>query len=462
MNIIPPKLLSISISSVQPYQYWTINDNTNDPWLGYPYRCSIILNITLQPHSSGETPTPFYYTGNDIIVGDWLCSNLDGASLQITEIINQSISSATVIVEDIERFNTIMDPTQSGNGGPNIGPGVIFEMSPEGIPILIGVIPGALPDTFQTDIISRFQYRNLNKKYIRVYQTENNLSIGEIIFINSSGIYQTIVANVINKNNFNRIVGSVNSVNIPGPGWFTYEPKGVYQNNNTSLPDSNPGDLIYLDPVNSGGLTTVSPNLYAIPLYIRISATEVIFLNGGSGSGTTGPLGYYATIYTVPDINTRNSLNTTLIEPGDQVFVASDVNGWGYYIASSVSSDTVPVVTWTNFANISSAASQYITNNITITYQSSPEILLTTINPLNRVAEITINVTNSFHPSATLTIGDSIINNSLVTDVESDLYNVGIYSITPNYQYSNMTDINVYLNVGPSTTGSATISISVI
>src|ERR1700691_2561809 len=113
MNILPPKVLQVVIYNISDYSYWTENDNNGDPFVGFPYRWQILVNVNLQTHSDPFTVTPFYYTGDDIEIGDWISTNINGSSLQIVQILNKNQSSANLIVEDIERFNTYNDQTQS-------------------------------------------------------------------------------------------------------------------------------------------------------------------------------------------------------------------------------------------------------------------------------------------------------------------------------------------------------------
>jgi len=128
-----------------------------------PYRWNAILGITAQAHSDGTTtPTPYFYTGMNVAVGDYICSDADGTSLMIASISSQSSSTVTCILQDVNSFNALQDSTGNMNGLIQNGPGIvgyIFAIS-NGVPIL-GNIPAALPGnlsgtSFAANIQSRF------------------------------------------------------------------------------------------------------------------------------------------------------------------------------------------------------------------------------------------------------------------------------------------------------------------
>lgn len=183
--------------------------------------------------------------------------------------------------------------------------------------------------------------------------------------------------------------------------------------------------------------------------------------------GNKGPLGYYATVYTVANEQAKNNIDTTKIHPGDQVYVMDDGAGmWAQYIASSVSSDTTPVVSWTLMSSQTSASASGTAKTISVplTYQSSSTILLTSIVPYTRVLEISIDVLTPFDQTSSVTFGDDSNNIRLADNSNLDLSSVGTYIITPSTQYTGTsnTDIKAYFSVGSATSGSATITISCV
>jgi hypothetical protein len=188
MAILPPKVLMIQVTNVNYNDSTDVITDATNPYVGYAYRWEIDVNLpTPQAHSSPYTSTPFWYTTQDINVGDWICTSFDGAALQITQINSvPDANHANVTVEDIEYFNIFNDPNQSGSGGLTDGQGVIFSISNDGLPILMGVTANSMGDTFVTDLISRFNYRNIQQKYVRVNQSGHTFNVGDVIEPNVS------------------------------------------------------------------------------------------------------------------------------------------------------------------------------------------------------------------------------------------------------------------------------------
>lgn len=465
MSIIPSKLLSVFISSINAIGFWN-EDDGNDPWLGYPYQWEMTLSVSSQPHSNPNTPTPFFYTGTDITEGMWISGDLNGFCWKIISISSSDASNVTCIVEDIDRYNIFSDPLQSG-AYPTEGNAVVFDLNQEGVPVLTGIIPNSFSSTFVTDLMSRFYYRNLSKQYIRVFQENHNLSVGDPIYMKSDGTYSTLTSSQENKNNLLKIVGSVTTIGTPGINWFTYKPRGIlYTDINPTFPvTSNPGDLIYLSPFNDGELTEIKPTTLSTPIYIRLETLDKgIYLMGGSGSSNDSPLGYYSLTYVVETLQERNSLDVSLLNIGDQVFVKDTGQGeWGVYVLREKSGDP-EVATWIKISDYDSSQTDARTISVDITSESSSTIDVYRISPLRRVVFINVDIIEVFHSSATLSIGDDNNNSRLVDNSDIDLTEIDNYQITPSYQYSGSeeTMIRIYLDPGTSSTGQAKITLTYV
>lgn len=276
-GIKPPKLLQVSVDTVSDYAVWTEGD-PSDWWFGYAYRWTITATVTPSTHSSDNSINPSYYTAQDINVGDWISTTTNGVAVQITEIIEQGFDNLTAIVEDVDRFNTFSDNTQNGLGGPSAGNGYLFEVSDDGLPILMGVAAGLMPPTFQTDLISRFSYRNIFNKYIRVNQPDHTFTIGDIVRIDNDGIFEAAAADI----RANAAIGIVNSIGIPSIDWFTFRP--LCQVLNDVMPPlvGTYGQLYFLDPANPGKLTDVLPASNARPIYMRLDTpNRALLLDAG-------------------------------------------------------------------------------------------------------------------------------------------------------------------------------------
>lgn len=468
MYISPPLLITFVPTSIKILKRWT-EYVTGDPYKNLAYQWTVTLTIMPQKHGDKFTKTPYAYNGLDIVKGMWLTNKTGGFVYKIINIHDgASATSVTLDIEDIDRLNLMFDTSKQGTQAvlASSSKGYIFSLDEEtNMPILAGITSGLLSSQLQSDLQSRFLYRNYVKNNIRVNQPNHNLVIGDVIFMDTDGLYKTISASKDNRNNIGKIVGKVTDISIPGVDWFTYKPRGDYQTTiSPALPDSSPGSLIYLDPDNAGQLTAEEPKIYATPVYIRLgSSSEGIYLMGGSGSGgSSGPLGYNSSVYTVATIADRDLLDTTLMNPGDQVYVEKDPDGvWGYYLASSIdSTQNPPVITWIKICDQFSSQTDAGTTQQIITYQTPSPITLATVKSGVRVINVTIDVTEVFSSDAALTVGDDVDATRLVDNDDLDLTVISSYSIVPNYDYDSTTVIKSFLAAGGSSTGKATITIS--
>lgn len=150
----PTKVLRVTLSAVAPAATWS----GDEIWSGYPYRWSATLYLTAQTHGSPETPTPYFYDGRDVIVGDYIITGGQGRILKIVEIDTQTADIVQCVLEDEGRQNTLLDPDTAGEGGIPEGEGLLFEVK-NGWPILHPLpdaLAGALPPYFSADVIARF------------------------------------------------------------------------------------------------------------------------------------------------------------------------------------------------------------------------------------------------------------------------------------------------------------------
>lgn len=150
----PTKVLRFTMSGTVPYANW----QTDDGWLGYPYQWTTNLFITPQAHGSPETPTPYFYDGLDVNVGDYILTSGQGRILKIVAITAQANGTVSCVVEDENRENILLDENTSGDGGIPDGEGLLFEVK-NGWPILHPLpdaLAGSLPPYFSADVIARF------------------------------------------------------------------------------------------------------------------------------------------------------------------------------------------------------------------------------------------------------------------------------------------------------------------
>lgn len=465
MYIIPAKTISINVTSVSIKSYWNELNFSNDKFARKPYQWNVTFSVTPQYHSWRLSSIPYQYNGNDIGIGSWICTGENGRAHKIVSITNQTTDSVTAIVEDVDRYNLVNDTSRKGNGDPVVTPGFVFELGVDGLPIITPANTSMYSYSYVTDLKSRFEYRNYIKNNIKVYQENHTFVVGDVIFLDTDGIYKQIEANKDNRDNLQKIIGTITDIDIPSTGYFTYSPRGEYINNlSNPLPEASPGSLIYVDSENPGKLTAIKPKIYSTPVYIRLgSSTECIYLMGGSGSGgSSGPLGYNASNYIVNTISERDTLDTTLLNQGDEVFVKTGTDGvWELYIASFIdTTQTVPVVSWTKTSDGFSSKSASGTFQQQITYQTQNPSVFTYIKTGAKILNIVISVEEIFSSDSSFTIGDDLIVDRLVDNDDIDLTVIGNYTIFPNYVYSATTLIKGYIQASASTTGKMTITIS--
>ncbi|MNK74297.1 hypothetical protein D3C87_938060 [compost metagenome] len=276
MSILPAKFLMLSISNISDREYWIDESATPPTWNYYPFKWLIECNIELQNHSSDKTPTPFMYTGSDIVVGDWF-SDDTGYVYRISEIVYQDLFSAQLVIEDVGQYNTNNDPSAQGQGQPRAFSGFIFTLAENGLPDIQSMpIARFSPEVF-TSVQSRFQARNLVSEFVTIYQTNNGFALGDFIKVDEAneGRFELCAANEINL-----AVGIVNGANTPKTDYFTFKPlTEILENVQPPLVGAY-GDIFYIDPANPGKVTNVKPASDAKPVYIRLETeTRAVRLN---------------------------------------------------------------------------------------------------------------------------------------------------------------------------------------
>ena len=269
---VPPKVLGADITSTTVSDYWIYPNGSDDKWwlLGSQprgWRYELDLDITEQTHGSHLTRKPFAYNGMDIKVGDWMAFTSDGVCVKIVSISSKTDTTATVEVEDYQRYNTF----QSVSGQP-LGSGstvIIFELQESGQPV-IDPFPTGPGNQFQSGVSARFIHQNVRDNY-ELYLANNNLVKGEVVseFDGSLG-----------KADCNTSSGMVGVVTMPGPGpdYVTIRPHNKFVDNDTTIPSGNPGDKIYL--TDNGTLSLDGANSCGSVAYITIQPAQPTVLTG--------------------------------------------------------------------------------------------------------------------------------------------------------------------------------------
>lgn len=286
----PPKVLKVFVNSFDPVEYWsepgaTIDGGAN-PYDGVPYRWSAILFVEPQAHGDPSTTPPFYYDGLSVHVGDWITTSTNGLALQIVSITSNDGSQVGVVLEDIERYNLLLEPfSASTYGTGQTGQGILFEVGDDGAPILGPIDVNYLSGAVLTDIEARFRYRNLLRSFVRVNQPDHGMAIGDVIRPDhdNPGKFTKALAD----NNVSSVIGVVTDVNTPGEDWFNFKPLGEIRENVKPDLVGAYGDFFYVDAINPGHLTNVRPNNNARPVFMRLdNANRALLLSTGSNQDT--------------------------------------------------------------------------------------------------------------------------------------------------------------------------------
>lgn len=280
-----PLTLYCSVTSLTELNYWNDSDGNDDPFVGSCYQWQAIISVVAQ--NTGDFTNNFSYTETDIVVGDWLvmASQSPTLSLKIVGINSAAGGIIDCIVEDVDRYNLHNYAVYGANPTSNFGvnDGLIVRLGEDGLPIWNGLIPYSIPVTTTEEINSRFRYRNYLLNNYRIQQVDNGFAIGDEISLTSDGTY--VLASAIGTAAY-KVIGRVKDINIPTDGYFTFEPKGKLSRYLTPSLPGDPGDIIYLDPLNPGKLTDTKPtNGIAVPIFIKINNSTGVKLDEVLPSG---------------------------------------------------------------------------------------------------------------------------------------------------------------------------------
>ena len=279
-ELLVPITLFGSVTSITPTAYWTESDGVGDPYIGQAYQWSV--SMIIQPQTIGNYQLNYQYSEANIQAGQWLImtSNLPSTALEIISVTSASGGTATIVVEDVDRYNLMLTGASGINPVSESGTydALIFALGDDGLAVFADVTPSTIPVTVTEEVQSRLRYRNYLQNNYSAYQAGNTFAVGDELMLNSDGTYSLATASGAGALN---VVGQVVDINIPGAGYFTYQPVGRVINNISPNLPGNPGSIIYADPANPGQLTATPPTTgVAVPLYIQINTTTGIQLTG--------------------------------------------------------------------------------------------------------------------------------------------------------------------------------------
>ena len=317
-----------------PSSFPVIPPNPQPDPIQKDYKWRITMQIDTQSQSSYQTRAPGVYNGQDVMVGLWIANVASGQAWQITTIESKTTFSVTCIVQDIYRYNTFRDVAGGGNGAPNAGTYVIFDIGDTGVPEIDPVPPSGVSSTFGINLQSRFEYINLQYDY-PLYQAGNTFAYNDVVAVD------TITHSFVKSSALNQVVvGRITSISDTIPGWFTINPVQKIVDNLDYLPGY-VGDTIYTDTTIPGGLTaTPGGSQVYIKLRNDTSSISVSTVLGG----TTAP----GSIFQLNDVNVTVGGTGTL---SDVVTATNLVSLQTGVSAALITSDNIAL---TNPLNISS------------------------------------------------------------------------------------------------------------
>lgn len=325
------------------------------------YRWKVVLDVIEQNQSSIITRDPGTYNGQDISVGLWIANATTGQAWQIIRIESKTTTQIVAIIQDVYRYNTFRDPSKSGNGGPALGTYIVFNVSDSGIPMLDPVPPAGVSSSFGINLLSRFEYINLQYDY-PLYQENNNFQINDVIAADDS-----TDSFVLSDANNRIVVGRVTSISDTKPGWFTINPVQKIVDNLDYLPGSI-GSIIYTDLDNPGELTT-DPGGSEIYVKLRNDTSSISYseLPGPTTDGAVLQL---------------NGIDITINSPADESALVTAVNLESLQTGVSGNLELVPSSVETNLGLISTTYGEVV-----LWASSSPASA--TINGISVVFDIT-------------------------------------------------------------------------
>jgi len=273
----------------------TVSQTYNNPSSshnGVAYYFSI--NIDIDPQSTMANDGTFI-TASSVVAGMWIAEQT-GKSWLITNVETVDSNTLTLTIKDVNLHNYFSD-VDFNNIYLGYYPSgqekyMIFSLSEDAvpiIPILVNQYLNALSlrSEWITDVMTRFQYRNLLKSH---YNNSNspkatyiNYEIGQMVYLDSSGVFQILDAS--ESDQVKKRFGVITSVNEPEDGDLGVRPWGKIVGD-LDLGAFTVGDALYYDDtVGAPFLTATAPATDAIPMYIKISDTTGMYITDMVGGG---------------------------------------------------------------------------------------------------------------------------------------------------------------------------------
>ena len=223
------------------------------------------------------------------------------------------------------------------------------------------------------------------------------------------------------------------------------------------------GDLLTTD--GSGNLLFVTPTLSGLndtdfvttpPQNGDVLAYDSNIQKWVPFAANLSPTGFSKT-FVVNNITERNLLSPN---SGDQVFVRTSFDGeWEMFLWDSVGG------TWVSTTTRDAASTDSRTIEVLVDFNDTPgPVLLGNISQGSRVTLVTVEVTQAFDGTPSLTVGDAGDNERLMSNDFHDLSETGTYNLQTDYVYTDIldTDVYTYFNPGGASIGEARVLVTYV
>lgn len=256
----------IDSSGSNPVGQYSENDETGLFGQDMLYEFTI-ETINVQPHLDASTRTPNQYTGIDVKAGDWIASANGEVCLRIKSISFKRDDLISVIAEDVDGVNLRQYNVNAFASAERV---IIFELSENGLPVIVGDAVNEFIDNSLDKLQSRFSIDEDDERFRFNHTSAPNINIGEIAAIDDYG-------NIVKHGTLNSSttpIGTVMSKTRNGKSVYIKPFNKIIDNYpDPSILTGTPGQTYYTDSNNPGGLnTTKTPG--AKPVYIHLRDAE--------------------------------------------------------------------------------------------------------------------------------------------------------------------------------------------
>lgn len=397
----------------------------------------ICLRKETNTYLEGSVINPSTISGNVIILNGVEVTASDGS---MTNFIGDINSTASIGITASSQIRPTVVGKNASLSLPRVAAYVSNSPSAEinGVPVVFTTtsagdvaVPGVPNLAVEADIVA--DINNANIPNIEARTVSSNIEI-----VNTAGGTIELV-NITSDNNGTPIF-SVDSSSSSATGIEIgiYGPSSDY--------------VITLEKDDAGAIDMVNKNsnsgniLDDFGIYTVENGTKALMMNIEQGLRK-------GDVYSVIDNPQRIELDVIV---GDGAYVEDGGNDeWQYWLYTSSG--------WELIATEDSARTDADVLSLSLSNSDSGTNLVGTVSNNSRVTNVTVEVTEAFDDiDSVLNIGDSSVNDRLMSEDIIDLTEIGTYTFTPSYVYDDGgdTDLNAYLDAATSTTGQLKIIIS--